>query len=147
MKKYIAITETRTIPYDDYLAKTQDLGSYFKVKDAAREGAIMPAKFSEKVSRDPRDLIFMPDRAYIERLAVGDLARNCFGSLDRIVEITFRGEDSDGHMYVGYYTRFGRDGRVSHSIKQDRIDRTIALTNRYSAADIDALERLTNWEE
>lgn len=104
-------------------------------------------RYSEKVSRDPNALIFMPDRAYIEALKVGDYAPNSFGRMCEVVEITYRGLDVNGRLFVCYYTAFGRDARISHSLKEGRIDRTVALSNRYSSADIDRLEGLEVGEE
>lgn len=98
------------------------------------------AKFSEKVSRDPRHLIFMPAREFIAGLKVGDMAPDAFGAQQPVVEILYRGEDAEGRLFICYYVRFGREGRMSHSLKENVIDRTVALSNRYRSAEIDRLE-------
>jgi hypothetical protein len=102
----------------------------------------MATQFSEKVSDDPRDLIFMPTRAYVAGLQAGDAAPDCFGSMSTVAEITYRGEDAQGRAYVGYATAFGVNARITNSLKQDRITRSVALSNRYTSAEIDRLEAI-----
>jgi hypothetical protein len=101
------------------------------------------ATFSEKVSRDPRDMIFMPTREFIAGLEVGGKAPNCFGDLMPVLEITYRGEDTSGRLFVCYYVRFGLNGRMSGALKENEINRTIALTNRYQSEFINRLELIT----
>jgi hypothetical protein len=122
----------------DTTAKVEELKAMRGRLDKARR-----ERFSEKVSDDPRDLIFMPTRAYVAGLQAGDKAPDCFGGQAEVVEIVYRGEDAAGRLYVGYSTRFGVNGaRISHSLKEDQITRTVALSNRYTSAEIDRLEAI-----
>ena len=102
--------------------------------------AIIEAKELFKVSREAGSLLFMPDRDYIQALEVGDLAPNAFGELARVASITFRGVDVKGKLFVGYYVEFGNGGTMSHSLKEDRVDRTARLSNVHNSAEIDRLE-------
>jgi hypothetical protein len=67
----------------------------------------------------------------IQRLAVGDLVRRTmdtrFGlalpgarwsAWEPVTSITYRGTNTDGKDYVGFYTRFGVDATMSGSIAE-----------------------------
>ncbi|MGE0131935.1 MAG: hypothetical protein AB7U82_27945 [Blastocatellales bacterium] len=44
---------------------------------------------------------FIPTRAQVEAVGVGDLMPNCFGTLKEVVTVRYRGDDTEGKAYVG----------------------------------------------
>lgn len=95
-----------------------------------------------KVSTEVGTLAFMPTRLFIETLAVGDQAPNAFGRVGRVTAIAYRGVDTNGAAYVGYYVTHGADstGRASCSLKEGQVLRSLRLCQVLNSAEIDALE-------
>jgi hypothetical protein len=85
--------------------------------------------------------IFIPARAEIEALKEGDLAPDCFGNWRRITKIYARGADVNGKAYVCYYTEFGPTSSISNSLKEGEINRTVALTGKFTSHELDILEK------
>jgi len=84
--------------------------------------------------------IYIPPRAEIETLKVGGLAPDCFGNWRRVTKIYSRGDDVKGKAYVCYYTEFGPTSSISNSLKECEMNRTVALSARYSGRELDDLE-------
>lgn len=85
--------------------------------------------------------IYIPTRSQIEALKEGDLAPDCFGNWRLVTRIYARGNDINGKAYVCYYTEFGPGASISNSLKEGKIHRTVALTAKYSSAELDELEK------
>jgi len=84
--------------------------------------------------------IYIPTRAEIEALKEGDLAPDCFENWKRVTRIYARGDGVNRKAYVCYYTEFGPGASISNSLKEDEINRTVALTAKYSCRELDDLE-------
>ncbi len=84
--------------------------------------------------------VFIPTRAEIEALKEGDKAPDCFGHLNKITRIYSWGDDLNGRAYVCYYTEFGPGASISNSLKETEINRTVALTGKYTSRELDELE-------
>jgi hypothetical protein len=84
----------------------------------------------------------MPTREDVESLRCGDFAPDCFGELRRVVEITECRQSIRGQWFVCYYTEFGKDARISQSMKENELVRTLAVTSVMTSAQCDRLE----WE-
>ena len=67
---------------------------------------------------------WMPKRAELEALRVGDEAPDCFGTLARITKIYAAQEDVNGKFFICYYTQFGPSSHISNSLKEGEILRT-----------------------
>lgn len=63
---------------------------------------------------------FIPTREYIDNLKIGDTAPNCFGKYGTVKEITYRGTDTHGKHYVGYYVTWNSStgSLISESLKE-----------------------------
>jgi hypothetical protein len=94
--------------------------------------------FTKQLLKMPE--IFIPTRAEIEALKEGDKAPDCFGHLRKITRIYSRGDDLNGRAYVCYYTEFGPGASISNSLKEAEINRTVALTGKYTSRELDELE-------
>jgi hypothetical protein len=81
-----------------------------------------------------------PTRSEIESLKEGDLAPDCFGNWRRVTRIYARGNDVNGKAYICYYTEFGTGASISNSLKEGEINRTVALTGKYTSHELDELE-------
>ena len=86
------------------------------------------------------DEIYIPTRAEIEALEVGDLAPDCFGHWKLVTRIFGRGDDINGKAYVCYYTEYGVRGSISNSLKEGQINRTVPLCGRYTSHELDQME-------
>ena len=84
--------------------------------------------------------IYIPTRSEIEALKEGDLAPDCFGNWRRVTRIFARGDDVNGKAYICYYTEFGPGASISNSLCEGKINRTVALTAKYSSHELDELE-------
>jgi hypothetical protein len=84
--------------------------------------------------------IYIPTRSEIETIKESDQAPDCFGHWRRVNRIYARGNDLNGKAYVCYYTEFGLGASISNSLKEGEINRTVALTAKYSSAELDDLE-------
>jgi hypothetical protein len=85
--------------------------------------------------------IFIPTRSEIEALKEGDLAPDCFGNWRQVTKIYARGDDVNGKAYVCFYTEFGPGASISNSLKEGEINRTVALTGKYTSYELDILEK------
>jgi hypothetical protein len=85
--------------------------------------------------------IYIPTRSEIEALKEGDLAPDCFGHWRRVTRIYARGNDVNGKAYICYYTEFGPGASISNSLKEGEINRTVALTGKYTSHELDILEK------
>ena len=85
--------------------------------------------------------IYIPTRSEIEALKEGDRAPDCFGNWRRVVKIYARGDDVNGKRYVCYYTEFGPTSSISNSLKEGEINRTVALTGKFTSHELDTLEK------
>lgn len=83
----------------------------------------------------------VPTRSFIAGLKVGDLAPDFSGRMAEVVRIAARKEDISGKLFVLYETRLGPTSTVTNSLKEDKIQRSLALTSRLNSAELDALER------
>jgi hypothetical protein len=88
---------------------------------------------------DPQ--IYIPTRAEIQSLEVGDLAPDCFGQWRRVTKIYGRGDDRNGKAYVCYYTEFGPTSSISNSIKEGEIHRSVALTGKFTSHELDEMKQ------
>lgn len=77
--------------------------------------------------------IFTPSRVWIEDLRVGDMALDCFGKIQEVKKIAFRGTDLKGKMFVGYNTKFGENSTISHSAKEGEVISTLPITKEYKS--------------
>ena len=84
--------------------------------------------------------IYIPTRAEIQSLEVGDLAPDCFGSWRRVTRIYARGADVKGKAYVCYHTEFGPTSSISNSLKEGEIHRSVALTGKNTSHELDEME-------
>ena len=88
---------------------------------------------------DPQ--IYIPTRSEIEALKEGDLAPDCFGKWRRVTKVYAKGHDVNGKTYVCYYTEFGPGASISNSLKEGEINRTVALTGKFTSHELDTLEK------
>jgi len=88
---------------------------------------------------DPQ--IYIPTRAEIQSMEVGDLAPDCFGHWRRVTKVYAKGHDVNGKAYVCYYTEFGPGASISNSLKEGEINRTVALTGKFTSHELDILEK------
>jgi hypothetical protein len=88
----------------------------------------------------------IPSREDIESLKVGDVSPDCFGRMSKVTEIFARKDDINGRAFVCYYTAFGASGSCSHRMKEGDLLRTVATSNAYTSAELDAIERKANQE-
>jgi hypothetical protein len=84
--------------------------------------------------------IYIPTRTEIEALKEGDLAPDCFGKWRLVTKVYAKGHDVKGKAYVCYYTEFGPGASISNSLKEGEINRTVALTGKYTSHELDDLE-------
>ena len=90
--------------------------------------------------------LMIPSREDIESLKVGDVSPDCFGRMSKVTEIFARKDDINGRAFVCYYTAFGASGSCSHRMKEGDLLRTVATSNAYTSAELDAIERKANQE-
>jgi hypothetical protein len=85
--------------------------------------------------------IYIPTRDEVLALKEGDLAPNCFGEWRAVTRVYAKGFDVEGRAYVCFYTEFGGTSRISGSLKEGKINRTVGLTSKYTSHELDVLER------
>lgn len=83
---------------------------------------------------------YLPKRDDIQNFSVGQWAVDCFGNLSTIVEIFGRGNDITGKAYICYYTQFSENSKISMSIKEGELVRTVPLCNKFKSFELDAIE-------
>lgn len=79
-------------------------------------------------------LITTPTRQDVLDLKVGDLAPNCFGRMAKVTSIYAQKDDVHGKAFVCFYTEWGTNATMSHSIKEDETVATIPLVAKYQQA-------------
>lgn len=91
------------------------------------------------------DTFFFPTTEEINALQVGDLAPASLGGdekgLGRVTKITARKEDINGNLFVCYYTEFGENAEISHSMKAGELVRTLRTSNKYTSHELDVIEQ------
>ena len=85
--------------------------------------------------------LVMFDRAEIERMQVGDMAPNPFGKMAKITKIHGRGEDMYGLPYICFYTEYGENAAISHSLKAGELVRSLNVTDMFKSAELDMIEK------
>lgn len=60
-------------------------------------------------------------RQEIENMKVGDYFPNIFGKLKKITNIYAKQEDTNGKLFCCFYQEFGKDSKMSNSVKEGRI--------------------------
>jgi hypothetical protein len=85
--------------------------------------------------------IYIPTRAEIEALKESDLAPDCFGKWRRVTKVYAKSNDVNGKAYACYYTEFGPTSSISNSLKEGEINRTVALTGKFTSHELDILEK------
>ena len=71
---------------------------------------------------------------------------DCWGKEMVVDEIIYRGIDIHGKAYVGVMFRDG-SGRISGSLKHDRLCLTVPLTQLFTDAECDTIQRLLRTNE
>lgn len=84
---------------------------------------------------------YIPTRAQLEAMKVGDQALDCWGRMAEVTEITARRLDINGKMFVCYYTKSGPASSCSMSVKEGELTRTAALSRLHKSAEVDLIER------
>jgi hypothetical protein len=89
----------------------------------------------------PSDMqCFVPTKEDIAILGVGAIAVDCFGKIKLIREIFCRGNDTTGRAYICYYTQFSENSKISMSIKENELVRTMPLCNKFKSFELNAIE-------
>lgn len=83
---------------------------------------------------------YIPTKQQIQSYQVGDLAPNCFGE-GRITEIYAKQQNVQGKWFICYYTQLREGSTISHSLTEDKLDRTLALSKNYTSHQLDDIER------
>jgi len=81
-----------------------------------------------------------PTREDIYNLKVGDIAPNCFGEAE-VTEIYALRDDYKGRAFVCYYTKLSDTSRISHSLREGEMVRSMNLCSGYTSAELEDLER------
>lgn len=91
--------------------------------------------------RKPDLTYFMPTRAQIEDLKVGDIAFDGFGHKRKVTKITARGFDIKGKRYVCFYTEFGDYSSMSQSYKENELLLTTQLCANHTSVELMEIQR------
>ena len=91
--------------------------------------------------RKPDLTYFMPTRAQIEGLKVGDEAFDGFGHKRKVTKITNKGFDIKGKLYVCFYTEFGDFSSMSQSYKEDELLLTTKLCSQHTSVELMDIQR------
>jgi hypothetical protein len=84
---------------------------------------------------------FIPTKQEILDLEVGSLAPDFTGQLKEVVEITAKEQDINGKWFICYYVEFGKNGKISHSLKEDKLDLSLPLCKEYTSHELDNIEK------
>lgn len=79
--------------------------------------------------------VYRPTRQDITSLKVGDYVPDLFGRLLPIVKISAHRDDIHGKAFICYYTAFGRNSSMSHSMTEDEIVPTIDVIREFMRVD------------
>ncbi len=94
-----------------------------------------------KTTRRPGTVeAFLPERADIDNLKVGDMAPDCFGGMRRVEEVFARDVDRSGRHFVCFRLDFGPGSTISGSLKEGELVRSVKLTGEFSSTEIDFIE-------
>jgi len=85
---------------------------------------------------------FIPTRADVEALSVGDLALDAFGKRAEVVKIVARKPDVKGKLFVIFETTFGPHSTITADMKEDELVRTVALTKHHTSAQLAQIEKM-----
>ena len=85
---------------------------------------------------------YIPTKEDVQNLNVGDQAYDWAGNLKTVDEISGRGIDIKGKAFVCFYLINGPHSRVSSSLKEGQLNRTVELSNEYSSHELDEIERI-----
>ena len=83
---------------------------------------------------------FIPTKQDVLNVEVGSKAPHVFGRLSEVVEVYAKKQDINGKWFVCYYVKYGKHGKISHSLKEDELDRTLALSTHYTSHELDNIE-------
>jgi len=142
IKTELSVEELQIIQkaMDSYLSNLE--GPEDEMQDLQfQEDQVLFDKIEFLLQEAKKPKIFVWDKEKIQTLKAGDFAPDCFGNLVKVVEISFRGVDVNGLAYVGYSTEFGPNSSISNSMKEGKILRTVDLSNHYTSAQIDVMEK------
>lgn len=88
-------------------------------------------------------IIFKPSKQYVSSLKVGDTAIDCFGKPAKVLEIMYRGGGLNKDRYVCVTLEQGPTSSISESYRIGCLHATVALSSKYSSAEIRELEHKT----
>ena len=94
-----------------------------------------------------RTIAYIPTLADIENLCIGDTALDCFGQESEVIEIFARNTDIKGKRFVCYYTKLSDNAKVSGSMKEDELIRTVPLTGMFNSTELNHLEKQMLFDE
>jgi hypothetical protein len=84
---------------------------------------------------------FIPTKQDILDVEVGSMAPDGFGKLAKVTRIFAKQQDINDKWFVCYYVKLGEDGSaVSHDLKEDELDRTFPLAQKYTSHELDNIE-------
>jgi hypothetical protein len=86
------------------------------------------------------NLLYMPTREEVESVKEGDLLLSCFGRMERVKNVAYRGTDIHGRAYVGVYLEWGADASISSSYKEGELFITVPLSFAYKSDELRAIE-------
>lgn len=88
--------------------------------------------------------VYFAHRYWIANLQEGDMAPDFAGRMRRVSHISYKNEDVNGRLFVGYATEFGDRSTVSNSVKEGEVLRTVPLTNLFKSYEVQQLDRFLN---
>jgi len=83
--------------------------------------------------------VLFPTRSFVETLCEGCRIVDVFGKTAVVTEISYKGDDVNGRRYVGGYC-FNGTTKVSFSLKEDDVLRTVPLCSEFKSREIDSIE-------
>jgi hypothetical protein len=85
---------------------------------------------------------YIPTAQEIQSFQIGDLAPNSLSKeWQPITEIFARDKNVNGQWYICYYTRLRENSTISHSLVEDKLDRTIWTSRDYTSHELDKIEK------
>ncbi len=89
-----------------------------------------------------KNKFYIPTEYEIRGMKIGSLAPDCMGKMKPIVEITAKEQDVNDKWFIYYYVPFGTDGsKISHSLTEDKLDRSLPLCKLFDSHELDIIER------
>ena len=87
-------------------------------------------------------MFYIPTRQEIQSFQIGDLAPNSLSKTwQPITEIYARKQDVNGKWFICYYTKFGENSTISHSLKENELDRSVSLISNHTSHELDEIEK------